>query len=184
MGYYSDFEITVKNEKADVAEICEPLSQISGYNVDYLDDETLLISDAKWYYWRTDMRKLSKQFPWAAIQVLRVGEEDLDWECSLSVNGKEFNKKIEYIKPTTLLENDSEAQEAIKEANATKKEEPCYFDEMRYVMIKNGMADPEEEEVQCPNCGEPIYKDDYPKIRFRKDSNDVHFYCPICGEEF
>jgi hypothetical protein len=98
MGYYSDFEITVKNEKADVAEIYEPLSQISGYNVDYLDDETLLISDAKWYDWRTNMRKLSKQFPWAAIQVSRVGEEDLDWECSLFVNGKEFNKKIEYIK--------------------------------------------------------------------------------------
>jgi predicted RNA-binding Zn-ribbon protein involved in translation (DUF1610 family) len=93
-------------------------------------------------------------------------------------------RRLNILKPTTLLENDSEAQEAIKEANATKKEEPCYFDEMRYVMIKNGMADPEEEEVQCPNCGEPIYKDDYPKIRFRKDSNDVHFYCPICGEEF
>ena len=54
---------------------------------------------------------------------------------------------------------------------------------MRYAMIKNGEADPDEEEVFCSNCEEPIYKEDYPKIRFRKDANDVHFYCPICGKE-
>ena len=61
MGYYSNFEITIANEKATVEEIAEPLSQFIGYNVNYLDDKMLLISDAKWYDWRTDMRKYSKQ---------------------------------------------------------------------------------------------------------------------------
>ena len=117
MGYYSNFEITIANEKATVEEIAEPLSQFIGYNVNYLDDKMLLISDAKWYDWRTDMRKFSKQFPWAAIQISRIGEENLDWECSLFVNGKEFNKKIEYIKnitgfkEMTVCEDESEAYE-------------------------------------------------------------------------
>ena len=60
MGYYSNFEITIANEKASVEEIYEPLSQLSGYNIDYLDDETLLIDDVKWYNWKNDMIKLSK----------------------------------------------------------------------------------------------------------------------------
>ena len=183
MGYYSNFEITIANEKATVEEIYETLSQISGYNIDYLDDETLLIDDVKWYNWKNDMIELSKQFPWAVIAVSRFGEDTLDWEVTLFINGKEFSKSVEYVKPITILKNDPEVQQAIKEANAKEKEYPCDFDEMRYMMIKNGMADPDEEEVFCSNCGEPLYKEDYPKIRFRKDANDVHFYCPICGKE-
>ena len=184
MGYYSNFEITIANEKANVEEISEPLSQLIGYFISYLDDETLFISDVKWSNWKNDMIELSKQFPWAVIEVSRFGEDHLDWEVSFFINGKEFNKSVEYINPATILKNDPEVQQAIKEANATeKKEYTCDFDEMRHVMIKNGEADPDEEEVFCSNCEEPLYKEDYPKIRFRKDANDVHFYCPICGKE-
>lgn len=184
MGYYSNFEITIANEKANVEEIAEPLSQISGYKIDYLDDETLLINDIKWYNWENDMIELSKQFPWAVIEVSRFGEDTLDWEVALFINGKEFSKNVEYVKPITILKKDPEVQQAIKEANAMEKQEyTCSFDEMRQVMIKNGEADPDEEEVFCSNCEEPLYEEDYPKIRFRKDSDDVHFYCPICGKE-
>ena len=184
MGYYSNFEITIVNEKASVEEIYEPLSQISGYNIDYLDDETLLINDVKWYNCKNDMIELSKQFPWAVIAVSRFGEDTLDWEVALFINGKEFNKSVEHVKPITIFKNDPEVQQAIKEANAMKKEEcTCTFDEMRQIMIKNGEAHSDEEEVFCSNCGEPLYEEDYPKIRFRKDSNDVLFYCPICGKE-
>lgn len=184
MGYYSNFEITIANEKASVEEISEPLSLLIGYGVSYLDDKTLFLNDVKWYNWKNDMIELSKQFPWAVIEVSRFGEDNLDWEVSLFINGKEFNKSVEYVNPATILKNDPEVQQAIKEANAMeKKEYTCSFDEMRYVMIKNGEADPDEEEVFCSNCGEPLYKEDYPKIRFRKDANDVHFYCPICGKE-
>lgn len=184
MGYYSDFEITIENERANVAEICEPLIAISGYSVDYLDDETLSVSDAKWYDWHEDMKKLSKQFPWAAIRVSRMGEESLDWECSLFINGKEFNKTVEYVKPTTLLENDPEVQQAIKDAENIERLEPCSFNEMKYVMIKNGMAEPDDKDVQCPVCHQFISKVDFPKIHYGKDSNDVYFYCPYCGGEF
>lgn len=184
MGYYSNFEITIVNEKASVEEISEPFSQLTGYGVSYLDDETLFLNDVKWYDWEDDMIELSKQFPWAAIEVSRFGEDNLDWEVSLFINGKEFNKSVEYVNPATVLKNDPEVQQAIKEANDTeKKEYTCDFDEMRHVMIKNGEADPDEEEVFCSNCEEPLYKEDYPKIRFRKNDNDVHFYCPICGKE-
>ena len=185
MGYYSNFEITIANEKATVEEIAEPFSQISGYEANYLDDDTLLLNDIKWYNWKNDMIELSKQFPWTVIEVSRFGEDTLDWEVALFINGKEFSKSVEYIKPITILKNDPEVQQAIKEANTMEKEKEytCFFDEMRYVMIKNGEADPDEEEVFCSNCGEPLYKEDYPKIRFRKDANDVHFYCPICGKE-
>ena len=143
MGYYSNFEITIANEKASVEEIYETLSQISGYEANYLDDDILLLNDIKWYNWKNDMIELSKQFPWAVIGVSRFGEDNLDWEVSLFINGKEFNKSIEDVNPATILKNDPEVQQAIKEANAIeKKEYTCSFNEMRDVMIENGEADP------------------------------------------
>lgn len=57
----------------------------------------------------------------------------------------------------------------------------CTFEEMRYALIKEGMADPEEEFVQCSECDEPLYKNDYPSIEYIKKDDELRFLCPICG---
>lgn len=57
----------------------------------------------------------------------------------------------------------------------------CKFEEMRYALIKEGMADPEEEFVQCSECDEPIYEDDYPVIEYIEKDGNHSFLCPICG---
>lgn len=37
----------------------------------------------------------------------------------------------------------------------------------------------------CPECGEPILKEDYPLIEKQFDgSNDAVYVCPVCEEEF
>jgi len=37
----------------------------------------------------------------------------------------------------------------------------------------------------CPECGEPIFKEDYPLIEKQFDgSNDAVYVCPVCEEEF
>ncbi len=39
----------------------------------------------------------------------------------------------------------------------------------------------------CPNCEEPIYRCDYPKIKFKEEAEGTgtgSYICPVCEEEF
>ncbi len=36
----------------------------------------------------------------------------------------------------------------------------------------------------CPNCGEPIYYRDYPKIEWKDEDDIGNYICPICNNEF
>lgn len=38
----------------------------------------------------------------------------------------------------------------------------------------------EDDFYVCPECGEPIYREDYPEIEI---TDDGEFICPVCEEE-
>jgi hypothetical protein len=52
------------------------------------------------------------------------------------------------------------------------------YNTMSYIDDPNEDAD--DNVVYCPECGEPIYEEDYPEINYI----DGCYVCPICESEF
>ncbi len=38
----------------------------------------------------------------------------------------------------------------------------------------------DEDCVYCPECGDPIYREDFPEI----DADNKYYYCPVCETGF
>ena len=54
------------------------------------------------------------------------------------------------------------------------------FNTMSSIDDPNEDADADDNVIYCPECGEPIYEEDYPEIAYV----DGCYVCPICESEF
>lgn len=58
-----------------------------------------------------------------------------------------------------------------------------WFKASEIVREEYGMqVDYEEEFFICPECGEPIYKEDYREFETGIEDGNTFFVCPVCEE--
>lgn len=91
MGYYTNYTLEVQAGKMYntglMTKIKEALQEISGYSSWYHQDDTLSLSEAKWYDHQQDMWTLSKLFPDVKFEVHCQGEDGEQWMI-YALNGK------------------------------------------------------------------------------------------------
>lgn len=102
MGYYSNFSITITGgEIKDIIKIIDQIEKISGYSLYAVNDENencreFKVSEIKWYYWKEDIKNISKKYSEYSFYIVRIGEDIFDLEFAIITNG---NITAEKIKP-------------------------------------------------------------------------------------
>lgn len=89
MGYYSDFEISIKENKGSMSiqEINKNIKEFIENEVGYYASG-LNVFDAKWYSWEEDLKRLTEELNDVVIEVERTGEESGDLQRNYFKNGK------------------------------------------------------------------------------------------------
>ncbi len=88
MGYYTQFDIKVKEGEVDIQSLQDTINEISNYSFDTDGNEIWSNGSYKWYDYAHDMEKVSKLFPDIVIQVDGNGEEFGDIWRTFWKNGK------------------------------------------------------------------------------------------------
>lgn len=115
MGYFSDFEFWINKKELSLKQQVEVLDFIENdselsiitdgiYLSKYKDEnaykdwpEDFNIYEKKWYKYKDDLLRLSKQFPYLKIEVERSGEETADVEKTWFYNGQMQTSKVRFV---------------------------------------------------------------------------------------
>ena len=93
MGYYTNFEIKIKQGKVDIQSLQDTIDEISEYGFDNDGEEIWSNDEIKWYDYEEDMKKVSTLFPDIVIEVDGTGEESGDIWKTFWKNGKNHKSK-------------------------------------------------------------------------------------------
>lgn len=100
MGYYTDFSLTVDHAPGQTADL-EAIDDAIRTNYDWVFDDMEFGSyygTARWYDWRDDMVRLSRQFPKAVFYLEGHGENHDDIWGYYFMNGWVQTNGIEIIR--------------------------------------------------------------------------------------
>ena len=100
MGYYTDYELSVKNAEGKEEEIEDRIQGISGYSGLSFGD----VYNCKWYGCFKDMEAVSLEFPNATFYVEGEGEEQGDVWKAIFKNGKNKVVKPQIVWPELELD--------------------------------------------------------------------------------
>lgn len=154
MGYYTDYELSVKGDPGALDEFNQVASDRAQTFDDYhpLDYFVRGVEfNAKWYYWKDDMEALSKRFPALLFTIDANGENSGDiWRAYIR-NGKIKRIEPELTWPKVDLDkelpagvvSDEERKARAEAAQRAAAEEEARFE--RIEELKRQQASLEEE---------------------------------------
>lgn len=100
MGYYTNYELSVRDAGGKESEIEERIQEVSGYCGLSFDD----VYNCKWYSCFEDMKVVSKEFPNVTFFIDGDGEEQGDVWKAIFKNGKSKVVKPEIVWPELKLD--------------------------------------------------------------------------------